>query len=351
LEDFLERIERTVLLVALALLTIACFVVLRPFLSALLWAAILALATWPLFCRVRAGFGGRGGLAAGMMTAVVVFLIVVPLAAGGIAVMQHAEAWIEMARGLAERGVPPPPAWVASLPLVGDWIQVRWLAFSHDGAGLVRELKPLLDPARQAALGVARSLGEGVLTLGLSALLVFFFWRDGDELAARVRRLAERIAGERALRLAEVAHGTIRGTVYGLLGTALAQGILAAIGLAVAGVPGAVVLGVATFFLSVAPMGPPLIWGPAAFWLYDRGDMGWAIFLVVWGTVVVSGIDNVLKPMLISRGSNLPFILVMVGVLGGVLAFGFVGVFLGPTLLAVAYRLMDEWTATAPAQG
>ncbi len=185
-------------------------------------------------------------------------------------------------------------------------------------------------------------------TLFLSALIVFFFWRDGDELSARARRMAQRVAGERALQLAEVAKGTIRGTVYGILGTALAQGALAFVGFLIAGIPGAFLLGVGTFFLSVVPVGPPLIWAPAAFWLYEQGETGWAIALVVWGVAVISSVDNFLKPLLISRGSKLPFILVLLGVLGGVVAFGFVGIFLGPTLLAVAYRLLDEWTGAPP---
>ena len=341
----MERIERIVLVVALALLAAACLLVLQPFGSAILWAAILAVATWPVFERVRGWCGGRAGLAAAAMTTVFVLVLVLPLAMGGIALARHAEIWIESARTWAEGGLPEPPAWLASVPLAGGWLEARWSATRAEGGSVLRELAPLLQPARQWALVAIRNLGEGAMTLGFSALIVFFFWRDGEALAARMRHMVRRIAGERALRLAEIARGTIRGTVYGILGTALAQGLLAAIGLAVCGVPGAAVLGVATFLLSVVPMGPPLIWGPAAFWLYQQGESGWALFLVIWGVAVVSSVDNFLKPLLISRGSNLPFVLVLVGVLGGVVAFGFVGVFVGPTLLAVAYSLLDEWTA------
>ena len=132
----------------------------------------------------------------------------------------------------------------------------------------------------------------------------------------------------------------------------LAQGVLAAIGFAIAGVPGAVLLGVATFFLSVVPVGPPLVWGGAALWLFQQGLPGWAAFVAAWGFLVVSTVDNVIKPFIISRGASLPFAIVFLGVLGGVLAFGVIGVFLGPTLLAVGYRLALEWTdwsAEAPA--
>lgn len=346
----MERIERMVLIAALVLLAIACILVVRPFLSATLWAVILALTTWPLFCRLRDLLGGRSTIAATIMTTGVILLLVVPLALGGIAVANSAEAWIELAKEALDRGVPPPPAWVATVPLAGEWLRDRWMVAATDGAAFVRDLKPLAEPAKEWAIAGAKSLGEGVATLFLSALIVFFFWRDGDELSARAGRMAQRVAGERALQLAEVAKGTIRGTVYGILGTALAQAALAFVGFLVAGIPGAFLLGVGTFFLSVVPMGPPLIWAPAAFWLYEQGETGWAIALVVWGVAVISSVDNFLKPLLISRGSKLPFILVLLGVLGGVVAFGFVGIFLGPTLLAVAYRLLDEWTGSPPSQ-
>ena len=137
--------------------------------------------------------------------------------------------------------------------------------------------------------------------------------------------------------------------IYGVLGTALAQGVLAAVGFTIAGVPGSVLLGVLTFFLSVVPVGPPLVWGGAAVWLFQQGQPGWAIFVAVWGFFLVSMVDNVIKPFIISRGANLPFAIVFLGVLGGVLAFGVIGAFLGPTFLAVGYRLMTEWTSAAPA--
>jgi predicted PurR-regulated permease PerM len=153
-----------------------------------------------------------------------------------------------------------------------------------------------------------------------------------------------RLAGVRAQRLANVAGATVVSVVYGILGTALAQGLLAGIGFYIAGIPLAALLGLATFFLSIVPVGPPLVWIPAALWLYVQGSPGWAIFVLVWGLVVVSGVDNILKPMLISRGTQLPFVMVFLGVLGGALAFGLIGVFLGPTLLVVGNRLLHEWS-------
>jgi predicted PurR-regulated permease PerM len=143
-----------------------------------------------------------------------------------------------------------------------------------------------------------------------------------------------------------VAGNTVRGVVYGILGTAIVQGVIAGIGFLIAGIPGAMLLGMLTFFLSVVPMGPPLVWIPCTIWLFSQGRTGMGIFMIVWG-IGVSSIDNVVKPWLISQGSAMPFVLIFFGVLGGALAFGFIGVFLGPTLLAVAYRLIEEWSRTS----
>ena len=135
--------------------------------------------------------------------------------------------------------------------------------------------------------------------------------------------------------------------VNGILGTALAQSVLALVGFWVAGVPAAMLLGLLTFFLSIIPMGPPLVWLPASLWLYFHGQTGWAIFVAGYGLVVISSIDNFIKPYLISRGGTLPLLLVFMGVLGGLMAFGFIGVFLGPVILAISYALLSEWMRPA----
>jgi predicted PurR-regulated permease PerM len=155
-----------------------------------------------------------------------------------------------------------------------------------------------------------------------------------------------KVIGENAASVAEVVSQTVRGVMYGVLGTALAQALVAAIGFAIAGVPAVPLLSVLVFVASIAPIGPPVVWLGAALWLFTRGEVGWGIFMLVWGALVISSVDNVVRPMLISRGSSLPFLLTLLGVLGGVIAFGFVGIFIGPTLLAVGYSLISDWTGT-----
>ena len=188
-------------------------------------------------------------------------------------------------------------------------------------------------------------LGQGVIQLSLATFVCFFFYRDGVALVRFLNVAMVRVVGTQSDKILGIIHNTVRSVMYGLLGTALAQGLVATIGFAIAGVPAALLLGVATAVLSLIPIGPPLIWGGAAIWLFYQGTVGWGIFMLLWGVFLISGVDNVVKPLLISRGSNLPFILVLFGVLGGVLAFGFVGVFIGPTLLAVGLNLMQEWAA------
>ena len=160
-----------------------------------------------------------------------------------------------------------------------------------------------------------------------------------------------RLIGSRARQFIAVAGGTIQGVVYGILGTALAQGVLAGIGFSIVRVPGALFLGLLTFFMSLIPMGPPFVWVPAVVWLVAQQRYGAAIFMGIWGMFVISGIDNIVKPYLISRGSNLPFILVFLGVIGGLAAFGFLGVFLGPVLLAVGYTLLLTWNRVETIDG
>ncbi len=213
---------------------------------------------------------------------------------------------------------------------------------------IVNALKSLVISARSAMLRASLAIGRGALEVVLSVFLTFFIFRDGAVVADRLMTGVVRIAGERGKHLVDVAGRTVRGVVYGILGTALVQGVTAAIGFVIAGVPGAVLLGLLTFFLSPVPVGPPLVWIPAVLWLYTQGSTGWAIFMLVWG-MGVSSVDNVVKPWLISQGSNMPFIVIFFGVIGGALAFGVVGVFLGPTLLAVSYRIVEEWSTASPA--
>ncbi len=336
-------IDRTITLVVLAVLVVGVFLVLRPFLSAIAWAAVLAATTWPVFewmvSRAR-----RPTVAAGVMTLVILTVVVAPFVIVGATLAENGDRLAALGKGLVESGPPDPPAWVEEVPLVGPVIAEYWATFAHDSARLVPELARLLEPLRAFAFKAGAVVGDGLIQLTLSVFIAFFFYRDGRAIVARLRAAVHRIAPARGLHMLEVAGATTRAVVYGILGTALAQGVLMAIGLYIVGIRAAPLLGLVTFFLSPVPIGPPLVWIPVGLWLIlSQGETAWGIFIIAWGALVVSSVDNVLKPMIISRGSDLPFILVLLGVFGGVVAFGFIGVFLGPVLLALGFALVKEW--------
>jgi len=343
-----RRSDRIPAILALTLLGAGCVLVLSPFLTALVWAAILASTSWPAFLQLDRMVGGRRTLAASLMTLLVTVVLLGPIVAVAVALADNVAELGRAASTLVKDGLPDAPSWLASLPLVGQSIHDYWQQFAHDSQRLMDELENIAKPAQAAALAGGRLIGKGVLDMTISVFIAFFFFRHGEALAKRLRTTLERLSGARATYLLGIARGTVTGVIYGILGTGLAQGVLAAIGFAIAGVPGAVLLGVITFFFSVVPVGPPLIWGGAAIWLLQQGQPGWAAFVAAWGLLLVSTVDNIIKPFIISRGASLPFAIVFLGVLGGVLAFGVIGAFLGPTLLAVGYRLASEWTAAEP---
>lgn len=337
--------DRVPTVFALSLLVGGCLLVLWPFLTALVWAAILASTSWPGFLWLDRRVGGRRVVAASLMILLVAVVLLGPVAIVALVLADNVAELDRAATALFQNGLPDAPAWLAKLPLVGQSGYDYWQRFAHDGAQLTVELQKLAKPAKDAALVGGRIVGQGVIDIALSIFLAFFFFLHGEALSRRLGIALGRLSGDRASYLLGIARGAVTGVIYGILGTGLAQGILAAMGFAIAGVPGAVLLGLATFFLSVVPIGPPLVWGGAAIWLLQQGEPGWAAFVAAWGFFLVSMVDNLIKPFIISRGASLPFAVVFLGMLGGVLAFGVIGAFLGPALLAVGYRLAIEWTA------
>ena len=340
------KLEHNLGWMLLVLLLLSCAMVLWPFVTALLWAAVLSFSTWPIYSRLLKWLGGRRTLAASLLSLTMVLLVLHPFAVVGLKLADNVTELKTAAQRWLDAGPPAPPAWLAKVPVVGPAATEKWRVLAADSAKLVQEARKLIEPVGAWLLGAGLKLGAGLLELALSVLIAFFLLRNGTDVAANLNAGIERIAGERGRHLLEVAGHTVRGVVYGILGTALAQGLVAGFGFLIAGVPGAGVLALLTFFLSIVPLGPPLVWLPAALWLFHQGSTGWGVFMLIWG-VGVSTMDNFVKPWLISQGSDLPFILILFGVLGGALAFGFIGVFIGPTLLAVGYRVVKEWAAAS----
>jgi predicted PurR-regulated permease PerM len=357
-----RRFELVISGAALVLLLLGCAVVLRPFVTSLLWAVVLWLTTAPIHQRVLEWTGGRQTSAAALMTLGIATVLLLPIVIVGFSLADSAAdltaafgRWLEPEPPLSLRRTVSgaPPEWVRSAPLIGSYLAQRWSELAGDRLRMVEEGRQWIQSATSRVLSTGLVITRGVTEIAMSVLIAFFLYRDRVAFGDRFRAAATQIAGPSGEPLMNLAITTLHSVVYGILGTAVAQGVMTAIGLLIAGVPGAVLLGLLTFFLSIIPMGPPLVWVPASVWLYQNGATGWAVFMLIWG-FGVSSIDNFLKPWLISQGSTLPFILIFFGVIGGVLAFGFIGVFLGPTLLAVGYRLVLDWAVVvrraAPAE-
>lgn len=336
------------LLVQILLLALlgACLWVLAPFMTALFWAAVLAFASWPLMRYLTRVLNGKASLAASVLTAGWVLIVAGPLVWLGFNIADHIRTGTELIKNLRVTGLPEAPEWLVDMPMIGDRLLELWMAADEQGAALLATAKPYLGQMGNWLLSRSASIGSGFLELALSLVLVFFFYRDGPRLAHFVKSLVQRLIEDRADYYIDLVAGTVRRVVNGVIGTAAAQAMVALVGFLIAGVPGALLLAALTFMLSLIPMGPPLVWAPAVAWLFMQNDYGMGVFLLIWGFFVISTVDNVLKPYLISRGGNLPLVVVLMGVFGGLFAFGFMGLFLGPTLLAVAYSLVSDWVSS-----
>jgi predicted PurR-regulated permease PerM len=334
--------ERVLMGLMLGAVAIGCGFVLYPFFSAIVWAGILVFSSWPVYLRLRAAQLGRVG-AALIMVALSAVVIVLPLAIaapGGADDLNHLSALVQQT---VQGGLPTAPAWLADVPLVGGRLTELWNGWAADLSVMVAFFKPYFGTIAEEGLSLLLSVAHGVLGVILALFIGFFFYVYGDEMGGRLQSLMKRIAGDQAERLIGITSLTVRGTVYGILGTALVQGILTAFGLWLTAVPRAALLGLIAGFLSVLPIGAPLIWIPAALWLLATGKTAWGIFLIIYGVVFITGADHVIRPYFIARGAQLPFLLTVLGVLGGALAFGLLGIFLGPVLLAVGFTLVNEF--------
>lgn len=344
----LNRIEAVLGIVAAALLALGCLAVLRPFVSAILWSLVLAFTTWPLLLRLERRIKGRRTVAASLMVLLITLVMVLPFVAVGITLAENVSRIEDLFRFL-QGGLPATaPVWLSDLPWIGSYIASAWPGFVQDTGWLSSSVKSIGMGAGKWLLANSVDFGKGIMQLVLSVVILFVLYRDGEQLTARLSAGAQRIMGDRSQHLLNVAGNTVRSVVYGIIGTALAQAIVAALGFWVAGVPSPFLLGLLTFLLALIPGGPPFVWIPATLWLFHEGHAGWGLFMSIWGLLGISGVDNVVRPYLISRGSNLPFIVVLLGVIGGLLAFGFIGIFLGPVLLAVGYAVIREFTASRP---
>jgi predicted PurR-regulated permease PerM len=339
--------ERYAVFAAILLLIVGCYLVIRPFLIAFIWGVIISISTRALYQRCLRLVGGRAKLAAALAALFLVAVLLIPIGALALNLADGIPKLTARLDGMMAGGLKEPPPWLEGLPLVGRSAAEKWRAFAADPNLLREQLKPLIGPVKTFLVAAVGGIGVGLVQFALALVVTGLLYVRGQKFAAAMDRVTYRLGGEFGRRQIAVVRSTVRGVFNGMLGTCAVQAVLAMIGFWIAGIPNVFLLGVGTFFLSVIPGGPALLWAPAALWLYSNGSTGRAIFLALWGIVIVGGSDNVVRPLLIGKGIDAPLALVFLGVIGGVFAFGFLGLFIGPVLLVVAYNLFEEWLNTA----
>ena len=327
------------LLLGVVLLT---FSVLQPFIVPLIWGGILAYVSWPLQQRLIRALRGRTGLAALLTTLAVTLAIVVPLVWLILMVRVEAvDAYAKVQTFLASKPSLPPA--LRDLPWVGVWAEDLLQQLSADPTAILEQLVRTLEQSSVEMSKLIGGVGRNVAKLFFAVFSMFFLLRDGPRLLREARAILEGILGPRVHDYLDAIGATTQAVVYALILGAVAQGTVAGIGYFFAGVEAPVLMGALTVLIALIPFGAPLVWGSLALWLLVTGKLGPGIFLLVWGLLVVSWVDNLVRPMVISNATRMPFLLVVFGVLGGVLAFGLVGLFIGPVLLAVSLAIWREW--------
>lgn len=325
--------------------------ILRPFLAPIVWATMVVVATWPLLLRVEALLWRRRALAVTAMSLLLLLLFVVPLTLAIVTIVGNADRLVAWAKFAAEYRMPDvPPAWLSGLPLVGGTLARLWEEVNALGLrDLLTRLTPYAGDLTRWFVAEVGSIGMLVLQFLMTVLMAAVLYATGEEAADLVRRFARRLAGPRGVGAVELAGGAIRGVALGVGVTALIQAALGGLGVWAAGVPFPGLLTAVMIMFCIAQLGPLPVLIPATIWIFWTGEIGWGIALAVWAGFVGT-VDNVIRPVLIRLGADLPLLLIFAGVIGGLFAFGLVGIFVGPVVLAVAWTLLDAWMADGDAQ-
>lgn len=342
--DVRQDLTRITLAVMVLLLLIATTLwVLRPFLAAGVWATMLVVSTWPLLASLQARLGNRRAPAVALLTLGMLLLLILPLWAAITTIAGKADEVTELARSVAHAGLPQPPDWVGRLPVVGAKAAAAWTQAADAGPdGLIARAAPYASDAARWAFGRVGSAGGMLVQFLLVVVFSAILYANGEAAERGVRRFGRRLAAERGESSVILAGQAIRAVALGVGATAAIQTALAGLGLLVAGVPFAGFLSAVILMLCIAQLGPALVLFPAVGWMYWTGEHAWGTALLVW-SVVVTLLDNVLRPVLIKKGADLPLLLIFAGVIGGILGFGLIGIFVGPVVLAVTYTLLEAW--------
>lgn len=341
--------DRDLARIVLAVLTIgalmaATFWILHPFLGAIIWAIMIVVATWPLMLGVQRRVGNRRWIAVTIMSVILLLVLIVPLAAAVGTVVAHADDIVEWAKGLRDFKLPPPPSWLASVPLAGERLVRLWDEAAVQGMQVLAvKITPYASVITSWFVAQMGSFGALFIQFLLTVIAAAVLYGHGEDAADWALRFGARTGGERGEAAVRLSGQAIRSVARGVVVTAIVQALVGGIGLWIAGVPFVALLTALMFLLAVAQIGAVPVLAGAVIWLYWSGSAGWGTFLLVV-TIVAGALDNVLRPILIKQGAaDLPLLLIFVGVIGGLIAFGLIGIFVGPLVLAVTYTLLRAW--------
>jgi predicted PurR-regulated permease PerM len=335
--------ERVIGVAVLALLILLFLQILQPFIGPLLWATTLSVAVWPLYVRMRRWLGGRSGPAALIMCLVMLVVLVTPIALLSTSLAEQIAAVTRLTRDLGSMGPPPPPAWLDNVPVVGPSLHARWLETIDNSQAFLAQLRPYARTVGGWLLAQSAQIGLSVLQLLLAVVIAGILLAGGETITDYLRRFARRVGNERTPALVDLAGSTIRGVVTGVVGTALVQAAILTAAFLLAPVPGAALLGMLAFLIAILQLPVLLLAIAVAAWLVYQGLTSWAIFVGLAG-LVAGTVDNVLRPYLIKQsGTHLPIVLIFLGVLGGLIAYGPIGLFFGSVVVALVHRLLREW--------
>lgn len=341
-----QDVTRTTLAVLfIGILIAASFWIFRPFLAAFLWATMIVIATWPVLLSLQARFWGKRGLAVAVMTLLLLLVFVAPFSLAIAAIVEKADQIAAWVKSLAAFTLPAPPKWLESIPFLGPKLADQWqqLATLHTRE-LSKHLAPYAGKLVRWFVDQAGGVGMMILQFLLTVVIAAILYANGETAAAGVKSFGRRLAGDKGEEVAILAGKAVRGVALGVVVTAIIQSGLGGIGLAITGLPAAPILTAVMFMLCIAQVGPALVMIPAVIWLFYKSGTFWGSVLLVWSIPVLL-LDNFLRPMLIKKGADLPLLLIFAGVIGGLLAIGIIGLFIGPVVLAVSYTLLKAWVS------
>lgn len=340
----------TLAVLFIGMLIAASFWILKPFLISLTWAAIIVIATWPVLLKLQALLAGRRGLSVAAMTIALLLILLIPMTLTVFTIVKNADNIVTRVKSLASFTVPSPPSWLERIPIEGEKLAARWRRFAaitpEERSAIVT---PYVRTALESMVARAGNIGMMILHFFLTTIIAAIMYAKGEIIREGILSFARRLAGPQGERVAVLAAKAIRGVALGIVLTAVIQAAFGGIGLFITGVPAAPLLTAVMFLLCLAQIGPALVLIPAMIWLYLNESALWGTILLIF-TILALTVDNVVRPVLIKKGANLPLLLIFAGVIGGLIAFGVVGLFIGPVLLAVSYTLLKAWV-TGSVQG